>query len=251
MSTDDPNSRRRKLRKPAKRKNTKVTGERSEAAFLNKASNLGFGVAKPWGDSRRYDFILDNGACLHRVQVKCTECIRARAYETRATYTTGKGRAVYTKKDIDFIAAHVVPLDIWYIIPVEICTPAPMLRFYPHRQAKRMRLEPYREAWHHLQSPGDQEKKEKIEIQASADETVYVNDVLVNDCHSERSGMIRPSESSPKSRACPELPEGNLLCSLARKPIRLPASAAPWPIPLLRILVTRKGKQILPNPRSQ
>jgi hypothetical protein len=51
-------------------------------------------------------------------------------------YTTGKGRAFYTKKDIDFIAAHVVPLDIWYIIPVEICTPAPMLRFYPHRQAK-------------------------------------------------------------------------------------------------------------------
>jgi hypothetical protein len=125
MSTDDPNRKRRKPRRPAPRKNTKVTGERSEAAFLHKAANLGFGVAKPWGDSRRYDFILDNGACLHRVQVKCTESIRARAYETRATYTTGKGRAPYTKKDIDFIAAHVVPLDIWYIIPVEICTPRP------------------------------------------------------------------------------------------------------------------------------
>jgi hypothetical protein len=124
MSTDDPNRKRRQPRKPAPRKNTKVTGERSEAAFLNKASNLGFGVAKPCGESCRYDFILDNGACLYRVQVKCTECIRGRAYETRATYTTGKGRAFYTKKDIDFIAAHVVPLDIWCIIPVEICTPA-------------------------------------------------------------------------------------------------------------------------------
>ena len=30
-------------------KNTKRAGERSEAAFLNKASQLGFGVAKPWG----------------------------------------------------------------------------------------------------------------------------------------------------------------------------------------------------------
>jgi hypothetical protein len=26
--------------------------------------------------------------------------------QTRATYTVGKGRAVYTKRDIDFIAAH-------------------------------------------------------------------------------------------------------------------------------------------------
>src|SRR5690348_7914237 len=85
---------------PAPHKNTKVTGERSEANFLSKATYRNFGIAKPWGDSRRYDFILDNGECLHRIQVKCTESIRARAYETRATYTTGKGRAPYTKKDI-------------------------------------------------------------------------------------------------------------------------------------------------------
>lgn len=57
MSADKPNRKRRKPRKPAKRKNTRVTGERSEAAFLSKAANLGFGVAKPWGDSCRYDFI--------------------------------------------------------------------------------------------------------------------------------------------------------------------------------------------------
>jgi len=66
-----------------KLKNTKRCGERSEAAFLHKASELGFGVAKPWGDSERYDFILDNGRRLLRVQVKATDCLRARAYETR------------------------------------------------------------------------------------------------------------------------------------------------------------------------
>jgi len=93
-------------KKPAPRKNTKLTGERSEAAFLHRAANLGFGIAKPWGDSLRYVFILDNASRLWRVQVKCTESIRARAYETRATYTTGKGRAVYTRADIDFLAAH-------------------------------------------------------------------------------------------------------------------------------------------------
>src|SRR6266481_2760861 len=113
--------------------NTKRCGERSEAAFLHKASSLGFGVAKPWGDSERYDFILDNGHCLLRVQIKATDTLRAQAYETRATYTVGKGRAVYGPKDIDFLVAHVIPLDLWYVLPVEACIPAPMLRFYPHR----------------------------------------------------------------------------------------------------------------------
>jgi hypothetical protein len=143
---DDPN-----------RPNTKRTGERSEAAFLYQATQRRFAICKPWGDSERYDFILDNRpqptVHLFRIQIKCTDCLRAGAYETRATYTTGNTRAVYTKRDIDFIAAHVVPLNIWYIIPVEVCTPAPMLRFYPHRKAKKMRLEKYREAWHLLDPP--------------------------------------------------------------------------------------------------
>ncbi|MGD0990306.1 MAG: hypothetical protein ABR874_21040, partial [Candidatus Sulfotelmatobacter sp.] len=38
-------------------------------------------------------------------------------------------------------------------VPIEICTPQPMLRFYPHRKARQMRLEPYREAWHLLDPP--------------------------------------------------------------------------------------------------
>jgi hypothetical protein len=150
--------------------NTKRTGERSEAAFLYQASQRGFGICKPWGDSERYDFILDNRpqpeVHLFRIQVKCTESLRAGAYETRATYSVGKGRAVYTKRDIDFLAAHVVELNIWYILPVEICTPQPMLRFYPHRKAKIMRLEIYREAWHLLDPPLP---TERITIHACAD----------------------------------------------------------------------------------
>jgi hypothetical protein len=191
QNSKDPN----KIPHPRLRPNTKRTGERSEAAFLHKASSLGFGVARPWGDSERYDFILDNGRQLLRIQTKATNSLRAQAYETRATYTTGKGRAVYTRRDIDFLVAHVIPLDLWYILPVEICTPQPMLRFYPHRQAKKMRLEQYREAWHLLQPSPDADNKYGLEIQAVAEDTfrdlIWLSpvkkDVVKKDvCHDSR-----------------------------------------------------------------
>src|SRR4029077_7260224 len=38
---------------------TKRRGELAELAFALKAASLGFGVARPWGDSERYDCILD------------------------------------------------------------------------------------------------------------------------------------------------------------------------------------------------
>ena len=246
MPTPDPNPNRKPRKpKPPKRKNTKVTGERSEAAFLYRASSpiFDFGIAKPWGDSRRYDFILDNGSRLHRIQIKCTESIRARAYETRATYSVGKGRAVYTKKDIDFIAAHVVPLDIWYIIPVEICTPQPMLRFYPHRKAKKMRLEPYREAWHLLQEEEEDESGPpgKIDLQAQADDTIYPDNQTNSDIASTLSSRGQPPLAVRRAK------RRQVFCAQPA-PTHLPASAAPWPIPPLKILATRKGKQILPTP---
>jgi hypothetical protein len=175
---DDPN-----------RFNTKRLGERSEAAFLHQAIQRCFAISKPWGDSERYDFILDNrpqpNIQLSRIQVKCTTTLRAGAYETRATYTYGNQHYVYTKRDIDFIAAHVVPLDLWYIIPVEVCTPQPMLRFYPHRHARRERLEQYREAWHLLDPP--------IIIQACADPNYP--DIFVPD--SESAPIIEGEYAQP------------------------------------------------------
>jgi hypothetical protein len=44
--------------RPVIGRNPKRTGELPEAAFMLKARTLGFGMAMPWGDSERYDFIL-------------------------------------------------------------------------------------------------------------------------------------------------------------------------------------------------
>ena len=48
----------------------KRRGEIAELAFMQKVVSLGFAVAKPWGDSERYDYILDDGGRFLRVQVE-------------------------------------------------------------------------------------------------------------------------------------------------------------------------------------
>src|SRR5207253_10874164 len=50
------------------RRNPKRAGEISEAAFVLRAHSLGFLVAKPWGDSEKYDFVLDAGSKLWRAE---------------------------------------------------------------------------------------------------------------------------------------------------------------------------------------
>jgi len=169
---------------------------------------------------------------------------------TRATYTTGKGRAVYTRKDIDFIAAHVVPLDLWYIVPVEVCTPAPMLRFYPHRKAKRMRLEPYREAWNQVLSKQSNDV-DVGDIHAQADETTHtIIPVILSEGAAPRSGSAPQSKdlASSSGKHPPKKPSSlhtyRVLCAQTST-VAIDASLAPWRIPRLKILVTREGKRIL------
>ena len=40
---------------------TKKRGELAELAFVYKAASMGFAVARPYGDSDRYDFIVQSG----------------------------------------------------------------------------------------------------------------------------------------------------------------------------------------------
>ncbi len=137
--------------RPPIHRNTKRTGELSEAAFLLKCETLGFHLTKPWGDSERYDFILDTGPRLWRVQVKCTEVMRAHGYDVQPIYSIyGKGKMPYTAADIDALAVHILPLDVWYILPIEAFTPNKSLRLYPSNHCQRARWEQYREAWHLL-----------------------------------------------------------------------------------------------------
>jgi hypothetical protein len=132
-------------------------GEVAEARFLAKASSLGFGVAKPWGDER-YDFILDSGYCFWRVQVKSTQRPGSRGYRVKiASYTL----APYDETQIDFLVAYLVPEDAWYVIPVKMLKGRNTLQFCPQGRGKS-RWEKYREGWCQMACPYDENGPSKI-----------------------------------------------------------------------------------------
>jgi hypothetical protein len=127
-------------------RNRKWMGEVGESAFLHKAMELGLMVAKPWGDSSRYDFVVDSGERLLRVQVKSTGCVCKGRYAVAAH---GSDRMTgYGPEEIDFLVALVVPEEVWYVIPVQAFAPRRQLWLYP-RGEHDGQYEEYREAWNY------------------------------------------------------------------------------------------------------
>jgi hypothetical protein len=132
-------------------------GDVAEARFLAKASSLGFGVAKPWGDER-YDFILDSGYCFWRVQVKSTRGSKLRGYSVTIA---SAGLARYDETQIDFVVTYLVPEDAWYVIPVKMLKGLNSLTFRP-RGRGMSKWEKFREGWSQMACPYDETGPSKI-----------------------------------------------------------------------------------------
>lgn len=114
---------------------SKKQGELVELKFYQEAYERGYIVSKPFGDNTKYDFIVDSGKKLSRVQVKSVgvrdTAIRANRYRVLASH--GKNnKQPYTKDQIDVLVAYVIPLNSWYIIPVEELKSI-SLSLFPHR----------------------------------------------------------------------------------------------------------------------
>jgi hypothetical protein len=139
---------------------TKRRGEISELAFALAAARQGFGISRPYGDSERYDIILDPSHLepnarprLVRVQVKSSTQLQCGLYRVN-THRRLNGRAVpYTLAEIDFFAAYVIPEDSWFIFPLTHILGATAVTLSPKRRRKPHINNPYREAWHLLREP--------------------------------------------------------------------------------------------------
>ena len=135
-------------------KNPKKRGEWVEMQFMARAAHLGFTVCRPWGDSTRYDFVLDYKGKFYRVQVKSTNCFTGGAYLCNTVSRGPRGytkKPHYTAKQIDFFAFYIIPEDLWYIVPI---ADARRARFavYLNPHYRKNRWFPNLEAWHLLKS---------------------------------------------------------------------------------------------------
>lgn len=136
-------------------------GSTNEVRFISKAYEKGFTASLPISPER-YDLILDNGTRLLKVQIKSTSSID-KSYNsklnTRYKISTqvgkqwhGKQSRPYTEGDIDILAAYIVPLDIWYLLPVEEISSKKGINVCPENEATKGKYEKYREAWNLLES---------------------------------------------------------------------------------------------------
>jgi hypothetical protein len=114
----------------------KKRGEGAEAAFLARATYLGFSVLHPWGESNHYDAAVNLGRKMLRVQVKSAAAFHD-GYTIKATGANGH---VYTADEIDFLVGYIVPEDIWYVIPVDAVGSQGTIKFRPHSRRRVRRF---------------------------------------------------------------------------------------------------------------
>jgi PD-(D/E)XK endonuclease len=127
----------------------KRRGEWVELCFAAKAIEAGLRVSRPYGDSDRYDSVVEYSGNMNRVQIKSTAYRRPESGAYRANEICNR-MGPYTTTDIDFLAMFVVPESVWYIIPVQAIAGRKSVSFRPHDPNHRSHYEQYREAWHLL-----------------------------------------------------------------------------------------------------
>lgn len=97
-------------------KNNNYKGHIAEQEFILEATKQGFNISKPLFEQQSYDFIVDSGKSLKRVQIKSTNKFE----ETLGRYSVSVSRRngkLYTKEDTDFII--VMADNKYFIVPVE------------------------------------------------------------------------------------------------------------------------------------
>jgi hypothetical protein len=128
-------------------------GELGELAFLCKAAGLGFALSLPYGQMQRYDFVVDGGSNLWRVQVKSAAALDRGLYRVGIRHSTWRRAKAYTEAEIDFAAVYIIPEQTWYILPVREVAGRTSLLFRPKGYRRLDIYAHYREAWHLLRQP--------------------------------------------------------------------------------------------------
>jgi len=120
---------------------------------MAQAAKNGLRLAKPWGDSSRYDVVVETGGQFVRVQVKSTA-----NRQPNGGYVCGvhpcPGGQLYKYGDFDFLAAYLIPEDVWYIIPARVIVRRKKTSITLYAGGLTSEWMAYREAWDLLREYG-------------------------------------------------------------------------------------------------
>lgn len=115
----------------------KISGEIVEAKFQYLILTKNIIISRPFGDSLKYDFILDVNGTLYRTQIKSTSKIRTNGgYQVKASYGSKLSKTKYTTKDLDLLVAYITTEDTWYIIPSKELSSA-AIDLFPTKTTKK------------------------------------------------------------------------------------------------------------------
>ncbi len=138
-----------KKRKTKIIKDPKKRGEWAESVFMARAGEQGLAVSKPWGDSKSFDFVVGSPGRFVSVQVKSTTFVMGGGYMC----TVRQNNERYRRGAFDFLAAYVIPEDVWYIVPEgKFAGRATLILCSNSGEAK---YEGFREAWKLLREATD------------------------------------------------------------------------------------------------
>jgi hypothetical protein len=113
---------------------------------------LGFVVAKPYGHFQRYDFLVESGKNLWRVQVKTCANLKKGLYRVGVFHSGDGAPTAYTESEVDFVVVCILPEETWYVVPVRevLGRTTLLIRAGPNGFHRRDPYGHYREAWHLL-----------------------------------------------------------------------------------------------------
>lgn len=149
----------------------KERGEWAEARFLARAAEEGFRVAKPWGDSARYDFAVEREGRFLRIQVKSTTSRLRNGYRCLLQPPQAKEnpKKLYSAEQVDFFAAYVIPEDVWYILPAAVAVKM-RGRAWLFPGSPGHKYEKYKEAWELLRAAVSGEEAAVVEGDGGVEE---------------------------------------------------------------------------------
>lgn len=129
-------------------KNYKQRGEWVEMRFMARAAEEGLQVSKPYGESAAYDFIVEHASRCLRIQVKSTIHKRPSGHHSCPVHASNN--RLYPEGAFDFAAILLIPLNVWYLIPLAQIIGRRSAFFTPG--LKTSKFGQYEEAWHLLTS---------------------------------------------------------------------------------------------------